>query len=208
MDPLQIELTENPEISIWIDKYDDVFSDFDSRPYDERALSDDFLSEIKKMVGNHGKNNVTLTFRLMSDERDHHTENIIMNNIRDHFQKLAGEVKEEMNSIRNKGYWMTGGGFALSIALIFLSASLEEIKYVNHIPMVLEPIAWFTTWTGLDHIFQLSQKGKPTYDFNKKMVNSVIRFLSLEIPEMAGTGTHGGGQKKVIPFGNNLRIAH
>lgn len=202
------ELIENPEISIWIDKYDDVFSDFDSRPYSERVLSDDFLSEIRKMVINQPKANVRFTFRLMDNERDLETENIIISNIRVHFQRIAEGIMEDMVNIRQKGYWMTGGGFALSIALVFLSASIEDIRYINHIPMVLEPIAWFTTWTGLDHIFQLSKKEKPTYDFNKKMVESEIGFLSLEIPEAAGTGTHGPTQKKVIPFGNNLRIAH
>ena len=31
-------------VSIWIDSYDDVFSDFDPRSYDERNISDDFLN--------------------------------------------------------------------------------------------------------------------------------------------------------------------
>ena len=35
-------------ISIVLDSYDDLFSDFDPRPYRIRALSDDFLLECKK----------------------------------------------------------------------------------------------------------------------------------------------------------------
>src|SRR5690349_704077 len=38
------------ELSIWLDTYDDIFSDFDPRPLNERALSDDFLSEARKMA--------------------------------------------------------------------------------------------------------------------------------------------------------------
>lgn len=55
------------EISIWVDTYDDVFSDFDSRPYDNRELSDDFLTEVRKMVRSNAPGKVELKFHLMED---------------------------------------------------------------------------------------------------------------------------------------------
>lgn len=36
------------EISIWLDSYNDIFSDFDSRPISLRSLSDDFITQVKK----------------------------------------------------------------------------------------------------------------------------------------------------------------
>ena len=36
------------EISIAIDTWDDIFSDFDPRPFEVRALSEDFIAELKK----------------------------------------------------------------------------------------------------------------------------------------------------------------
>ena len=39
---------ERYEIRMQLEKYNDIFSDFDSRPYSEKALSDDFLAEAKK----------------------------------------------------------------------------------------------------------------------------------------------------------------
>jgi len=41
--------SELRDIGIWLDDYKDIFSDFDPRPYAERALSDDFISELKKV---------------------------------------------------------------------------------------------------------------------------------------------------------------
>lgn len=35
-------------ISLILDSYDDIFSDFDPRPFSEKALSDDFLVECKR----------------------------------------------------------------------------------------------------------------------------------------------------------------
>ncbi len=46
----QKELLNKARLSIWLDIYDDIFSDFDSRPFHERALSDDFIHEAKKMA--------------------------------------------------------------------------------------------------------------------------------------------------------------
>ena len=38
---------EKAEVGLRLEKYDDIFSDFDVRPYSARALSVDFLEEIK-----------------------------------------------------------------------------------------------------------------------------------------------------------------
>ena len=36
------------EIPLWLDNYNDLFSDFDPRHYSNRALSQDFLEELKR----------------------------------------------------------------------------------------------------------------------------------------------------------------
>ena len=42
-----VDLREG-NISLILDDYNDLFSDFDPRHYSERALSDDFLAESKR----------------------------------------------------------------------------------------------------------------------------------------------------------------
>jgi len=41
-------LKDIQQISIAIDTWDDIFSDFDPRPLGERAVSEDFINELKK----------------------------------------------------------------------------------------------------------------------------------------------------------------
>ena len=43
----EVSLREG-NISLILDSYNDMFSDFDPRSFSERALSDDFLSECKR----------------------------------------------------------------------------------------------------------------------------------------------------------------
>lgn len=49
------EIIDKAEISLVLDTYDDIFSDFDPRPYGERALSSDFLDEAKKAARDKGR---------------------------------------------------------------------------------------------------------------------------------------------------------
>src|SRR3989339_701864 len=54
------------QVSMWLDGYDDIFSDFDPRPYSQRSLSDDFLSEAKKVSS--GKTGDRLELRFLIPE--------------------------------------------------------------------------------------------------------------------------------------------
>jgi hypothetical protein len=38
------------ELSLWLDYYDDVYADFDSRHYGKRRISDDFLFELRNAL--------------------------------------------------------------------------------------------------------------------------------------------------------------
>ena len=43
-----VQLQPRKEISFWLDSYDDLFSDFDPRPYAQKGFSEDFLDEAKR----------------------------------------------------------------------------------------------------------------------------------------------------------------
>lgn len=192
-----------PEISIWIDRYDDVFSEFDSRPYSDRALSDDFLREVRKMVSEKSKGEVILKFNVFLDERDADSENIIINNLNSHFRHIAEDLKFERREVMKKGYVLLGFGSALILSLFFVTTAMEVSGYVHGFILMLEPVGWFMTWTGLDHVFQISNKHKSALAFNSKMAHARISFSSLE-------DQHANPQRKrtVIPFdSDNLRVA-
>ena len=54
------EAKQLSQISMWMDSYDDIFSDFDPRPSSQRSISDDFLIESRRAA----KDKVTGTFEL------------------------------------------------------------------------------------------------------------------------------------------------
>ena len=81
------ELLAKSEISLILDTYDDIFSDFDPRPYEERALSDDFLLEAKKASRDKATGTIELIFMMPAGKRDTHKESLIKRRLRDHFRK-------------------------------------------------------------------------------------------------------------------------
>lgn len=192
-------IPNEPEISIWIDRYDDVFSEFDSRPFADRALSDDFLREVRKMTSEKSRGGIRLKFHVMEEQQNAESEAIILCNLNKHFRQIAGELREDQQKNIQKGYMFMGIGFGLISFIFLLTTFFEEHSYLNGVTLMLEPVGWFTTWTGLDYVFQVSKKEKAAIDFNLKMAQAKITFSSLET---------ASGQKTVIPLDNqNLRVA-
>ncbi|NYT12918.1 MAG: hypothetical protein GKC01_00225, partial [Candidatus Methanofastidiosa archaeon] len=71
-DESNIEASEDPKIilrekniSLILDSYDDLFSDFDPRPYSVRGLSDDFLIECRRAVRGIKTESPVLELRLL-----------------------------------------------------------------------------------------------------------------------------------------------
>src|SRR3989338_1417499 len=84
------KILQMSEISLWLDNYDDIFSDFDPRPYSLRSLSDDFLFEAKKASRDKDANRLELRFLISQEHRDSKVEATVKKRLRDHFSKHAG----------------------------------------------------------------------------------------------------------------------
>jgi len=81
-------------ISMILDSYDDIFSDFDPRPYEQKALSDDFLVECKKAAEDK-KTEVELRMLIPQTKRNPEAESKIKKRLRNHFQSHYKQKQEE-----------------------------------------------------------------------------------------------------------------
>jgi len=172
-------ILNSARLSIWLDTYDDIFSDFDSRDYPERALSDDFIHEARKMIKEKPDGQVELKLLMPEALRNPKTETIITNSIHRQFSHFARRIKTEMKNIRLQGILMCAIGFVLMIIAAYLITLINKIFYVSALQVIIEPAGWFLVWTGFDHIFNSFRKRSPEYMFNKKMADSDIIFLSI-----------------------------
>jgi hypothetical protein len=162
-------------ISLILDSYDDIFSDFDPRSYSERSLSDDFLAECKKVARDKGEE---LELRIMVPRRLRNVreEIKIKKRLKSHFHKHYLEKKEEIKCIKREGAtW-----FVIGSMLMIISTALygKEDFLFKLLEVMLVPAAWFMFWEGLDKIFVSSRDKKPDYEFYRKMSRAQIFFLS------------------------------
>ena len=172
------ELLLKSELSIWLDTYDDIFSDFDTRDYVDRALSDDFIREARKMAREKSSGDIQLTLLIPGDLRDTAQEEIIINSLHKHFLYFAVQIKNETKSISKRGYMLCLAGFALMILAAYLMTWSTNITF-NILKVMMEPSGWFLAWTGFEQIFYTPRKRYPDYNFNHKMSQAEIVFLSL-----------------------------
>ena len=85
-------------ISLILDSYDDIFSDFDPRPFAHRALSDDFLLEAKRAARDK-QGSLELRFLIPKNERKLDAETIIKGRLREHFKSEEATLEAKAQSL-------------------------------------------------------------------------------------------------------------
>ena len=164
------------EIGIWIDNYDDIFSDFDPRPYALRSLSDDFLNEARKASIDKGPGKLELRILIDEKMRNLKEEVNIKKRLKDHFTKHAMQLKKEIKKSRINAMNLLILGFTLMMAATFLN--LKDGGFAKTLILVIiEPTGWFMVWFAFDNLFYNKEKVK-NWDFYSKMAKAEIMFSS------------------------------
>ena len=163
------------EISLVLDTYDDIFSDFDPRAFDRRALSDDFLNAAKKAaLGKEGA--LELGFLIPSSQRNMERETTIRQRLRALFRKHEEMLKEEIKQTKRKGIRMAFAGIVMILVASYLLSLLSPAFWIHVLIVILEPAGWFTAWTGMDEMYHTTRQKKPELDFYEKMAHATITF--------------------------------
>lgn len=165
-------------ISLILDSYDDIFSDFDPRPFQERTLSADFLFECKRAVIDRIEDSDSFELRLMvpKEFRNPKSEKEITERLLQHFHRHHRLVKEERRRIQKMGWkWV-----AVGISFIFLAVvTLDKEDILSKLLVVIfEPAGWFSIWTGFEKVFSPVLDKEENYDFYNKTGNIKVTFIS------------------------------
>jgi hypothetical protein len=167
---------EKINVSLWLDDYDGFFSDFDPRSYSQRALSDDFLTEVKKVVHEYKPGLFDITFLIPLGKRENTTEEIIKGRLHSYFKKKEHLLEiEYKNSIRKGVGWVITA-FICLICAAYISYLQPKAFPLHIIRVILEPAGWFLAWSGMDNMISASRNNKYEMDFSKKMARAEIRF--------------------------------
>lgn len=162
---------ETSEINLRLDHYDDIFSDFDIRPYPKRALSVDFLEEIKRASRDKNLGEVELVLHVPeTDGQGEIHQMAIKERLTEHFKKHSQILTQERKEVLKTGIGMVLLGVIFMVAATFIIFEDPSENWVlSFLVVFLEPAAWFLLWEGMDQIVFNSKNIKPDLDFYRKM---------------------------------------
>ncbi len=170
------------EITIMLDTYDDIFSDFDPRPYQERQLSEDFLKEIQRRYMEDKKGRFEVRFTIPAAERDVNEEALIKRRLREHFAFMGAREKELIRATKMRGYLYILVGTLVLLGDVTAFFVLNETSLLYQIlSIMLVPAGWYGTFTGIgkvvDEPFEAAEQKKVFEKFEK----AAFIFMSEEL---------------------------
>lgn len=168
---------ETSEITLRLEQYDDIFSDFDIRPHLKRALSVDFLDEIKRAASDKNDDKVELILLTPVDKKNESLEAIIKERLVAHFKRHYHLLTNEKSRIRKLGAMMVFLGILCMVAatLILMKNTSHDFLF-SFLVVFLEPAAWFLLWEGMDQILFDAKNINPELTFYRKMTNAHERI--------------------------------
>lgn len=167
------------DISIWLDNYDDLFSDFDPRPYSERVLSDDFIREVRKVCNEKDETINEFHLLLPMAKRSEETEKIVTKRLQNHFRKYYHQYLQLTKKGKKKAIICLISGMVLMTGASFLSSLSSRNLLLNAILIISEPSGWFLVWYGLDALFYNSKQKTSELNFYNMLSKSKISFTSI-----------------------------
>ncbi len=164
---------DTQEISLRLEHYDDIFSDFDMRPYSKRALSVDFIDEIRRASLDKNEDGIELSLCVPESERSESHEMTIKERLGRHFEKHYGLLlRQKRKKFVQSVFMMTLGVIAMVFATFILSRNPAHDLLLSFLVVFLEPAAWFLLWEGADNILFASREINPELSFYRKMFAS------------------------------------
>ncbi|MBX7140496.1 MAG: hypothetical protein K1X63_05380 [Chitinophagales bacterium] len=167
------------ELSIWLDTYDDLYSDFDPRPYGKRLVSHDFINELKRNMHEISSGPVQLGLFIPEPARKREAESEIITSLQNYFFKNLNVAEHALRKLVQQGIWMGLIGIALLLIATYMVYEAFPGFLATAVTVVLQPAGWFLVWNGLDNIFFESKELKNERSFLGKMQDCSIQFRSL-----------------------------
>jgi hypothetical protein len=141
------------EIKLWLDTYDDLYSDFDSRHYLKRRISQDLMVELRWAIPRDSNYPKAIVFILPANQRDQENEKHIVENMSRFFKaernRSAGLYKRKLLI----GLILLFLGFTIMAITTFMIYQSGQSVIQVGLKVILEPAGWFLVWAGMDYLF-------------------------------------------------------
>lgn len=164
------------EMNLWLDSYDDIFSDFDSRHYMKRRISEDFLNELRFEMKYMQQHPGEMILSLPGQNRNEEAEKIIQTSLTNFFTTQLLVHSDTYRKKLNKGIVFLLAGIAIMLTNSWLSFHSNQSFFSVGLKVLLEPAGWFLLWTALDFLYYDHMELKKEKNFYKQLSEMHIHF--------------------------------
>ncbi|MBI5873817.1 MAG: hypothetical protein HZB36_06725 [Candidatus Omnitrophica bacterium] len=165
------------EISIAIDSWDDIFSDFDPSPLESRILSEDFLAELKKRYRETQRGNFIVTIYAPLFLKDDTSERLVIKRLKQYFKFRHLSVQKEINDAIAKGtIFVICGIVFLGFLTLGTYFKIFDTLTLELIGIILLPLGWFGIWEGFSRIIEPAPLLKLDVELFGKFAKAQYKF--------------------------------
>ena len=165
------------EISVAIDRWEDIFSDFDPSPLDKRTLSEDFIYELKKRYRETKRGSFMITIYAPQTLKDDEKEKVVIKRLKQYFRFMSLQAKKQLARIRTRGFiFVAFGTFSLGLLILLTYYEVFSTLAVELIGIALMPLGWFGIWEGFSKIVDASPMLRQDEDLFIKLSKASYSF--------------------------------
>ena len=164
-------------ISIAIDTYDDIFSDFDPRDILDRDLSEDFINELGHRHRQSPKGKYDVVLVAPKAIEDPAAEKKIISRLNRYFHQKYLRYKKTIDDLRVRGGIYVVFGMMLLAALTFLAyyQKLDKLT-LELVGIIFMPLGWFGIWEGFSKMIDIPFKLNNDTQVYKRLSKASYKF--------------------------------
>jgi len=166
-------------LSLWLDSYDDIYSDFDSRHYLKRRISEDFIDELKASLKYRTEHHDALLLLLPAHLRNQEIEKEIAVSIREQMNSRLQALNDKLNAIRRRGIFMLLLGVLFMVTDAIIVYRAYTAYFIIVLRIIMEPAGWFLIWNGLDFLIYNYRATKKEIFFYKTITQLSLHFKDI-----------------------------
>lgn len=164
------------ELKLWLDSYDDIYSDFDSRHYPKRRISEDFLDEIRAEIKYKDDVSGELILLMPEKKRNEESEKTISESLAVYFNSRFNFLNHKCHRLMRKALILLMAGLLLMLLNSWMSYYHMISFAVAAVKILVEPAGWFLLWLAFDILFYDHPLLKKERSFFKKLGSMHVLF--------------------------------
>jgi hypothetical protein len=164
------------EVKLWLDSYDDLYSDFDSRHYGKRRISEDLLVELRRAIRQMPASPQALIFILPESLRHEASEQPILENMDRFFTSQSHLADRAYQRKILRGCLLLLFGLIIMLVNTFITIRTGlSFSWVG-LRVILEPAGWFFVWAGMDYLFYDLRELRKEKVFYSALAGATVEF--------------------------------